>query len=173
VQVEDRLPDLELAEQLAELAVRPALQLVAGFPALGLFGDQGAAEAHFVLAELGVEAFDGTHLVLGRLRLADERGEAVSYAIQRLFLCELELRAGAWATAERLLAAQAADGRWPGGPKLRLTRHETPQPWATADSGVLYADTAGLFTTATVVGALQALHDRLIAESATNRPDPA
>jgi DNA-binding CsgD family transcriptional regulator len=37
------------------------------------------------------------------LQLADERGEAVSYAIERLFVCELELRAGAWDAAERLL----------------------------------------------------------------------
>jgi len=76
----------------------------------------------------------------------------------------------AWPAAERLLASQAADGGWPGGPKLRLTHHEMHQPWATADSGVLYADSAGLFTTATVVGALQALHERLVAESATSRP---
>jgi hypothetical protein len=74
------------------------------------------------------------------------------------------------APAELLLASQAPDGGWPGGPKLRETYHEIQQPWATADSGVLYADFAGLFTTATVVGALQALHERLVAESATSRP---
>jgi DNA-binding CsgD family transcriptional regulator len=37
------------------------------------------------------------------LGLADERGEPVSYALQRLHLCECELRAGAWDEAERLL----------------------------------------------------------------------
>jgi DNA-binding CsgD family transcriptional regulator len=37
------------------------------------------------------------------LSLADERGEAMSYALQRLHLCELELRAGEWAAAARLL----------------------------------------------------------------------
>ena len=37
------------------------------------------------------------------LALADERGEAASYALQRLHLCELELRAGEWEAASRLL----------------------------------------------------------------------
>jgi DNA-binding CsgD family transcriptional regulator len=37
------------------------------------------------------------------LAVADERGELVSYAVQRLHLCELELRAGEWDAAEGLL----------------------------------------------------------------------
>jgi DNA-binding NarL/FixJ family response regulator len=37
------------------------------------------------------------------LVIADERGEARSYAFQRLHLCELMLRAGAWAEASHLL----------------------------------------------------------------------
>jgi DNA-binding CsgD family transcriptional regulator/DNA polymerase III delta prime subunit len=37
------------------------------------------------------------------LSLADERGEWVSYALERLHLCELELRAGECETASRLL----------------------------------------------------------------------
>ena len=37
------------------------------------------------------------------LPLADERGEPSSYALQRLHLCELELRAGDWAAAARRL----------------------------------------------------------------------
>ncbi len=40
-----------------------------------------------------------THL----LSLAEERGEPVSYGLQRLHLCELELRVGDWAAAESLL----------------------------------------------------------------------
>ena len=36
-------------------------------------------------------------------RIADERGEPLSYALQRLHLCELELRIGNWDAAERLL----------------------------------------------------------------------
>jgi DNA-binding CsgD family transcriptional regulator len=35
--------------------------------------------------------------------MADERGEPSSYALQRLHLCELELRTGGWDEAERLL----------------------------------------------------------------------
>src|SRR5262245_2332282 len=35
--------------------------------------------------------------------LADERGEPYSYALLRLHLCEVELRAGAWDAATRLL----------------------------------------------------------------------
>ena len=37
------------------------------------------------------------------LSTADERGESVSYALARLHVCELELRAGSWAEAARLL----------------------------------------------------------------------
>jgi DNA-binding CsgD family transcriptional regulator len=49
---------------------------------------------------------------------ADERGEPSSYALQRLHLCELELRAGGWDAAERLLDewGQSADRElllWP------------------------------------------------------------
>jgi DNA-binding CsgD family transcriptional regulator len=45
------------------------------------------------------------------LLLADERGEPSSYALQRLHVCELELRAGAWDAAARLLDewAQSTD----------------------------------------------------------------
>ena len=49
---------------------------------------------------------------------ADERGEPSSYALQRLHLCELELRAGEWDAAERLLDEWAESGdrellNWP------------------------------------------------------------
>jgi DNA-binding CsgD family transcriptional regulator len=37
------------------------------------------------------------------LSIADEQGEPTSYALQRLHLCELELRAGGWDRASRLL----------------------------------------------------------------------
>ena len=37
------------------------------------------------------------------LRLADERGEAYSYVLQRLHMCQLELRCGNWAPVARLL----------------------------------------------------------------------
>jgi DNA-binding CsgD family transcriptional regulator/tetratricopeptide (TPR) repeat protein len=38
-----------------------------------------------------------------QLRAADERGEPSSYALQRLHVCELELRAGDWDAAEQVL----------------------------------------------------------------------
>src|SRR5262249_50541268 len=41
--------------------------------------------------------------LVGLLQQADDRGEAESYALQRLHLCELELRAGDWAAAGHLL----------------------------------------------------------------------
>jgi hypothetical protein len=45
------------------------------------------------------------------LTLADERGEPISYVLQRLQMCELELRGGAWEAASRLLDewAESAD----------------------------------------------------------------
>ena len=53
-----------------------------------------------------------------QLAAADERGEPSSYALQRLHLCELELRAGEWDAAGRRLDAwaQSADREllhWP------------------------------------------------------------
>jgi DNA-binding CsgD family transcriptional regulator len=50
--------------------------------------------------------------------MADERGEPSSYALQRLHVCELELRAGGWDVAERLLDewAESSDSElllWP------------------------------------------------------------
>ena len=50
------------------------------------------------------------------LGIADERGEPISYALQRLHLCELELRAGGWDEATRLLDEWERDGEllvWP------------------------------------------------------------
>lgn len=43
--------------------------------------------------------------------LADARGEEVSYALQRMNLCELELRSGNWDAAERLLDEWASADR--------------------------------------------------------------
>ena len=54
---------------------------------------------------------------LGRLlTVADERGEPLAYALQRLHMCELELRAGGWDAATRLLDEWERDGEllvWP------------------------------------------------------------
>jgi DNA-binding CsgD family transcriptional regulator len=42
-------------------------------------------------------------LLSAMLATADDRGEPISYALARLHVCELELRAGAWEAAARLL----------------------------------------------------------------------
>jgi DNA-binding CsgD family transcriptional regulator len=57
-------------------------------------------------------------VVTRQLAEADERGEPSSYALLRLHLCELELRAGAWDAAEQVLDewAESADREllhWP------------------------------------------------------------
>jgi DNA-binding NarL/FixJ family response regulator len=52
---------------------------------------------------------DAARAKLSRLALlADEQGEPMSYVLQRLHLCELELRAGGWDEATRLLDDWAA-----------------------------------------------------------------
>ena len=58
------------------------------------------------------------------LALADERGEAVSYAWLRLNLCELELRTGEWEAAGRRLDewAESGDGRLLVTPTYRRCR---------------------------------------------------
>jgi DNA-binding CsgD family transcriptional regulator/tetratricopeptide (TPR) repeat protein len=67
--------------------------------------------------------FAGARAALTGLRsVADERGEPVSYALQRLHLCELELRTGAWDDAERLLDEWQRDGElltWPCDERCR------------------------------------------------------
>jgi DNA-binding CsgD family transcriptional regulator len=61
----------------------------------------------------------GARAALTRLlSTADERGESSSYALQRLHLCELELRVGAWDEVSRLLDEWAEPGEgalldWP------------------------------------------------------------
>jgi DNA-binding NarL/FixJ family response regulator len=60
----------------------------------------------------------GARTALTRLlSTADERGETNSYALQRLHLCELELRVGGWEAASRLLDEWAEPGEplmlWP------------------------------------------------------------
>ena len=52
----------------------------------------------------------------GLLSIADDRAEPISYAVQRLHVCELELRAGEWDEATRLLDEWERDGEllaWP------------------------------------------------------------
>jgi DNA-binding CsgD family transcriptional regulator len=58
------------------------------------------------------------------LSVADEQGEPYSYALQRLHMCELELRVGAWDAAERILDewAESFDRELPFWPMYERCR---------------------------------------------------
>jgi len=56
------------------------------------------------------------------LSVADERGEPISYALQRLHLCELELRAGEWNEVARFLDEWFRDGELLGWPCYERVR---------------------------------------------------
>jgi len=62
--------------------------------------------------------------------------------------------------ARTLAEEQLADGSWPSGPILRLTGRDVREPWLVDDAGPLFADERRLFTTATVVAALDAFERR-------------
>jgi hypothetical protein len=61
--------------------------------------------------------------------------------------------------AATLLTTQNAEGFWPGGANLRVTRHDTPDPWNDPE-GEFYADLDHLITTASAVLVLTDLHER-------------
>jgi DNA-binding CsgD family transcriptional regulator len=103
----------------------PALEALAwsrglrGLP-FDLVGETSRDPAHAVYIASSTERLAGQRLawrgeidqaraVHTRLQaLADEQGETLSYALQGLHLCELELRAGRWERASRLLEEVAA-----------------------------------------------------------------
>lgn len=60
-----------------------------------------------------------------------------------------------FALAGELAHHQAEDGRWPGGPSLRLTDPSCLEPWnASLGRGRMYVDTEGFITTASAVQVL-------------------
>ena len=81
-------------------------------PHLAMSPDRVAAQRDVWRGEL-----EAARALLDRLlALSEERGEQLSYALQRLHLCELELRAAAWDEAARLLDEWERDGEllvWP------------------------------------------------------------
>jgi DNA-binding CsgD family transcriptional regulator len=90
-----------------------------------------------------------THL----LAMADERGEPSSYALQRLHVCELELRAAEWAAAERHLDewAESSDRElllWPMYERCRALLaagrglSDEAQRWA--EEAITRAETTGV-----------------------------
>ena len=84
--------------------------------------------------------------------MADERGEPSSYALQRLHVCELELRAGGWDVAERLLDewAESSDSElllWPMYERCRallaVGRGDTAAAVTWADDAIARARRTG------------------------------
>lgn|GEM_PF-1823468 len=71
-----------------------------------------------------------------------------------LLMCRAALRQPCSALLRRLLQMQRPDGLWPPSARLRLARPEVAEPWAVIDSGPLFLDEQGVFTTATVLAAL-------------------
>jgi len=88
----------------------------------------------------------------GLMDRADERGEPSSYALQRLHVCELELRAGGWDVAERLLDewSESSDSElllWPMYERCRalaaVGRGDTAAALAWGDEAVARAKRTG------------------------------
>ncbi|MEP6506544.1 MAG: prenyltransferase/squalene oxidase repeat-containing protein [Betaproteobacteria bacterium] len=77
-------------------------------------------------------------------------------ALECSLLAAACLNRAAAALLSALLTVQQADGSWPSAPVLRLARRDCATPWAVADGGPLFADPQRLFTTATVLRALDA-----------------
>ena len=78
------------------------------------------------------------------LDMADERGEPSSYALQRLHLCELELRAGGWDVAEHLLDewAESSNASCSSGRCTSGAARSSPPGGASAKRHVSWADEA-------------------------------
>jgi hypothetical protein len=79
---------------------------------------------------------------------------AGSFERALLLRCRLKLSLPGDALARELMEAQNADGGWTPSALLRLTRPEIVQPWTAVDSGPLFLDGCGIFTTATVIASL-------------------
>jgi DNA-binding NarL/FixJ family response regulator len=94
---------------------------------------------------------DAGRALLGELlALADERGESYSYLLQRLHVCQLELRVGDWAAAERILdewAESSEQAMWPMYERCRALlaagRGEPEQARAWADQALVAAQATG------------------------------
>lgn len=90
--------------------------------------------------------------------LPDIDWHAESDAFNRACIAGIEQHRGApdnrlWAIAASLLARQAGDGHWPGSPNLRVTDETCWRPWD-GPRGQVFADPAGILTTATVLRVL-------------------
>ncbi|HZQ64694.1 MAG TPA: AAA family ATPase [Gaiellaceae bacterium] len=111
--------------------------------------DRVAAQRHVWRGELG----PARELLTGLAAVADERGEAISYALVRLHLCELELRIGNWDAAARLLdewadPAERALLHWPMYERCRALlaagRGRSDEARRTAEGAIAAAERAGV-----------------------------
>jgi DNA-binding NarL/FixJ family response regulator len=83
----------------------------------------------------------------GFLELADARGEEVSYALQRMNVCEVELRAGEWEVVSQLL------DEWESADRQLLIRATYERTRALLAAGRGLADEAERWAAASLAGA--------------------
>lgn len=93
--------------------VRERSERISETPAyLAVSPDRPAAQRLVWRGEIG----EARSTLAQLLATSDERGESISYALQRIHLCELDLRTGGWDEAARLLDEWERDGEllvWP------------------------------------------------------------
>ena len=111
------------------------------------------------------------------LTLADERGETESYALQRLHVCELELRAGDWDAASRLLEewSESSEGALLFRPMYERCRALLAAGRGAVDEAERWATEAIRRADATASGwdRLEALRARGIAALLNHEPERA
>lgn len=86
-------------------------------------------------------------LLTSFLALADARGEEVSYALQRMNVCDVELRAGEWEAATRLL------DEWESADRQLLIRATYERSRALLAAGRGFPDEAERWAAASLAGA--------------------
>ena len=147
---------LLLARGRAHPAVAPAVDYVTrGRNAEGLWSSfWWPTPLYATRASLAFLAATEARIDLASTRAALLQRETIS-AFERALLvdCLLLVGSGADELVDTLLCEQLADGSWPSVPSLRIPDRTCAAPWD-EEAGVLYADADRLFTTATVVGAL-------------------
>jgi hypothetical protein len=107
-------------------------------------------------ASLAFLAAAGKRLDLAPTRASLHEQETTS-AFERALLLDCLRLSGEGENGElreTLLREQLADGSWSSAPSLRIPDRACLAPWEEPYAGVLYADSDRLFTSATVLGAL-------------------
>lgn len=105
----------------------------------------------------GYPELSSSRLSLGAI---DKRGEGLASEFDLALLLLIHSSMGnqrcAARIAKHLRLRQRSDGSWPPSAVMRLPPPQMHTPWNTIDSGPLYIDVHGVFTTATAVAALSA-----------------